>query len=110
MAQGQHEVIDLGDGATLALPAAYVEFEGLSEAKEWLRARILFASGEQYPVTFISPVRLMQDVEDELKTDGFFFEPNLIVVPDLKRATLVSVARDVSKLGSNYLRGDADSE
>ena len=105
MADQQDESIDVGNGATLTLPAAYVEFEGLSEAKEWLRTKLQFGSGEECMVTFATIVRLGQDVADELVDHRFFFEPNLIIVSDIMRATLIGVAREIAQLGFAYLEG-----
>lgn len=107
MSQSHDETIELGNGSSLTLPASFVEFEGLSEAKEWLRATLTFGSGEQVTVTFISPTRLRQDVDDELGSALFFFEPNLVVLRDVQRTTLIAVARDMSDLGPEYLRGEA---
>ena len=67
------------------------------EKKGWLANVPVTLDGHRYLVTFYDPVRLSQDIEEELKQKPVFFEPNLIVVPtvteeDMQKALEVIVS------------------
>jgi hypothetical protein len=57
-----------------------------------------------YRLAFYDPVRLGQDVEEELQHGGFFFEPNLVVVPSITRQNMEkATAQLVNQAGLGLL-------
>lgn len=50
---------------------------------------VLAANGKKYPVYFIDPVRLQQELEAEIEAGTpFWAEPGLIVVPEVTREAM----------------------
>lgn len=58
------------------------------EKKGWFSEARLVLSETQYRLSFYDPVRLSQDIESEIQSREFFFEPNLIVVPSVTRVDM----------------------
>jgi hypothetical protein len=48
----------------------------------------LAVSGKQYRIAFYDPVRLNQEIQDEIQRGGVFFEPNLVVVQSVTRQSM----------------------
>ena len=69
----------------LVLAENFDEFEWETEAKGWYPAELRYR-GKVFALTFYDPVRLQQEIEDELKRCDAFFEENLIVVRTVNRA------------------------
>jgi hypothetical protein len=59
-------------------------------------ARLEF-QGRWYRLMFYDPVRLGQDIEEELRRGGVFFEPNLVVVPTVTRQDMENAAEQLVK-------------
>ena len=68
------------------------------DAKGFFRAQLAYRD-RIYALMFYDPVRLAQDVKTELEIASFFFEENLIVVREIKREVLESVARTLVETG-----------
>lgn len=73
----------------LIFPPEFLEYEYEYEAKGYLTgARI--ALGEQHAdVVFYEPVRLGQDIAEELADTGYLALANLVVVPQVTREALI---------------------
>jgi hypothetical protein len=53
-------------------------------------------SGPSYLVNFINPVRLSQDLEEEIKSGrAYFTEPGLIVLPEVTRTAILSAVKSL---------------
>ena len=56
--------------------------------------------GEMYPVYFIDPVRLQQDLEAEAELGSpFLAEPGLIILPEVTREAMENAVRQLWKQG-----------
>ncbi|HAA30294.1 MAG TPA: hypothetical protein DCE56_24700 [Cyanobacteria bacterium UBA8553] len=52
--------------------------------------------GEMYPVYFIDPVRLQQDLEAEIELGSpFLSEPGLIILPEVTREAMENAVRQL---------------
>ncbi len=61
---------------------------------------VLSAQGEMYPVYFIDPIRLQQDLEAEEELgSAFLAEPGLIVLPEVTREAMENVVRQLWNQG-----------
>ena len=59
-------------------------------------AFVELCDGSRYPVVFYDPVRLQQDLDDEVAAGNpFIAEPGMVVVPDV---TLENMKKAVTKL------------
>lgn len=83
---------------SLDLPADFADYEWEIEAKGWFDARLI-ASGQQYVLHFYDPARLGQQIDDELRRQRFFCEPNLVVVQSVTRANMEHAARSLVESG-----------
>jgi hypothetical protein len=50
-------------------------------------------------MTFYDPVRLRQEIEDDLQRGSVFFEPNLVVVPSVTRQNMEKAVRTLIQSG-----------
>lgn len=58
------------------------------------------AEGEMYPVYFIDPVRLQQDLEAETENGSpFLTEPGLIVLPEVTLEAMENVVKKLWRQG-----------
>ena len=64
----------------------------LLESRGWYGGAVLACNGSRYELCFYDPVRLLQEIEDELSTAPVFIEPNLVVVPKVTRAHMERAA------------------
>ncbi|BAZ12465.1 hypothetical protein NIES4071_42960 [Calothrix sp. NIES-4071] len=56
--------------------------------------------GEIYPVYFIDPIRLQQDLEaEEDNGSAFLAEPGLIILPEVTREAMENVVRQLCEQG-----------
>ena len=83
----------------LTLPADLdEEAAAIIETKGWLGEVTVAASGARsFSLSFYDPVRLGQEIVDELDRSGFFSEPNLIVVPSVTRTHIEEAVRRLSE-------------
>ena len=68
---------------TIKYPEGYVEdnyYQFEIEAKGYLQDVILSFLDKNYKLIFYDPIRLEQDIQEDLKIHRCFFESNLIVV------------------------------
>jgi hypothetical protein len=70
------------------LPHDFPEYESEVVSKGWFSGARLTVSGKQYHLRFFEPVRLAQEIEDELKRGGVFFEPNLMIIESVTRKNM----------------------
>jgi len=71
--------------------------------------------GEMYPVYFIDPVRLQQDLEAETELGSpFLAEPGLIILPEVTREAMENAVRQLWKQGYfqsvKALKAEAEKE
>ncbi len=58
------------------------------------------SEGEMYPVYFIDPIRLQQDLEAEEELgSAFLAEPGLIILPEVTREAMENVVRQLWEQG-----------
>ena len=82
----------------LELPEDFAEYEYEYEAKGYLAGARILRGGEHAQVVFYDPVRLAQDIEDELAAGNCPAYPNLVVVPEI---TKQSITRAVESLAES---------
>jgi len=76
---------------SLVFPFGYLEDAPLSYAKDHVSATLMLSDGSSYELCFTTLVRLAQDCPEDLRKRGYYFEPNLIIVPDVEEATIRAV-------------------
>lgn len=80
-------------------PPVQIEYEPgsfeYSEVKGWLDGVIVHVQARRYRLVFYDPVRLSQEISDELAAGRVFHEPNLIVVPSVNQAEIERAIRDL---------------
>ena len=76
--------------------------------KGWLQGvEVRFANGDVHPLFFYDPVRLVQDLEADVKHGRpFVAHPGMIVIPEITREAIVDV---VGKLVGDAYFADPDS-
>ena len=82
---------------SFVLPADFADYEWQAEAKGWFSEATLIVSGKRYRLNFYDPARLSQEIEDELERDGWFFEPNLVLVKSVTRSHMQRAAEQLAK-------------
>ena len=65
------------------------------DAKGYYPADALI-DGHPVKIYFYDPTRLAQDIEDDVRSSGFFEESHLVVIPQVNRETIMDVARRLS--------------
>jgi len=95
----------LRDFAVVKFPTGFCAVdEWEMERKGFVYAFLEFQDGRRYPVMFINPVRLQQDVEDTLKSGlNYYFEQGLVVVSDVTMSVIKSVLPSLIRNG--FLEG-----
>ena len=83
----------------LVLPANFDDYEWEATAKGYFQQARLIVSGNEYQLTFYDEVRLGQTMKDVLKSDGVFFEPNLVVVGSVTRIEMERAAKYLVQTG-----------
>lgn len=71
--------------------------------------------GEMYPVYFIDPIRLQQDLEAETESGSpFLAEPGLIILPEVTREAMENAVRQLWEQGYfqsiKSLKAEAEKE
>jgi len=79
----------------LELPTDFENYGWEVEAKGWYSQARIIASGTRYLINFYDPVRLGQQIQDELERGQIFFEPNLVVVRAVTRANMETAAQEL---------------
>ena len=85
----------------LAFPEGFTDRdEWEMESKGYVYAFLECEDGRRYPVMFIDPVRLAQDVEATLQSgQPCYYESGQVVVPEVTIATLTRVIPDLVEEG-----------
>ncbi len=78
-------------GYEFLLPEDFDDEALILESKGWARVVLALDIGLKYSLTFIDPARLSQDVDDELISQGYYFESNLVVVSAITRQNIETV-------------------
>jgi hypothetical protein len=84
---------------SLILPDDFDEYEEEVTSKGWFGNALLSISGKTYRLLFYDPIRLGQTIEDELRGDCAFFEPNLIIVRSVTRSAMESAVEFLIQSG-----------
>ena len=63
------------------------------EDKGWFSGAVLVFAGKSYRLNFFDPVRLGQEVSDEIDRCESFLEDNLVVIRSLTRARIEAAAK-----------------
>lgn len=69
------------------------------ESKGWFAGLEVVIDGKTLRPVFYDPVRLSQDINGEISSAGFFFEPFLIVIQKVTRDTIERAVTDLVKSG-----------
>jgi hypothetical protein len=77
---------------SLGLPADFTDYEWQLESKGCFFGAWMIAGGKRYRLNFYDPVRLGQEIEDELNRGNVFFERNLVIVQSVTRANMERAA------------------
>jgi hypothetical protein len=80
-------------------PEGFDEFEWEAEAKGWLQGAVVTINRRRYRVTFYDPIRLAQDIEDELQEKSVYLESNVLVVASITREQMRAAVEVVAKNG-----------
>lgn len=68
--------------------------------KGWLHAHVELENGSCYAVHFSDPVRLQQDLEENIRTgEPCFAEPGLIVLPEVTVEAVQEAVRSLCERG-----------
>ena len=82
----------------LVLPCEFDDYEWEVKAKGFFSEARLSVSGKRYRLTFYDPVRLSQEIEDELKRGELFFELNLVIVSSVTRSDMERAVESLMKI------------
>lgn len=95
-------------GFTLLLPDDFDAFAPEIEAKGWYPEAVVVFDGRRFVLNVYDPIRLAQDVAAEIANGGFFFEPNLIVMPTVTRDAIERAMRTIVSRGQlkNFVATD----
>jgi hypothetical protein len=69
----------------LVIPDDFDDYSWEVESKGWFNGAMAIFEGVHYRVVFYDPIRLAQEIEDELKENSVFFESNRLVVNAVNR-------------------------
>ncbi len=69
------------------------------EEKGVFTRAIASCDGREVPITFYDPVRLAQDIEEEIRARGFFADRNVVV---LERVTRENMRAAAERLGPEF--------
>lgn len=86
----------------IIFPINYIEDKLLqveTEAKGYLQGVRLKVEGISYTLTFYDPVRLLQDIEEEFKLHGFFFESNVVAITKVDKESIIRALNSIVDTG-----------
>lgn len=84
---------------SLQFPAGFEDYAWEVEAKGWLTGVVAVIEERRYTLTVYDPVRLAQDLDEELKDSKAFFEPNLVVVTSVTRERIAAAVQEIVRTG-----------
>ncbi len=94
--------------AELLLPEDFRSYEWEVESKGWFVAKALF-DGQQFSLAFYDPIRLAQDVHDELESNFIFCENNVVVVTSVNGVNMKKAVVELHNSGKyQNLRCDVE--
>jgi hypothetical protein len=79
----------------LEFPPWFEDHDWEVVAKGWFAGVVAVIEGRRYTLTVYDPVRLAQDVEEELKLGRVFLEPNLVVVASVTRENIAAAVQEI---------------
>jgi hypothetical protein len=84
---------------SLVFPEWFDDHAWEVESKGWFGEAKLTFTGKSYRINFYDPVRLAQEIADELERGSPFFEPNLVVVPSVTRQDMETAVQFLMQSG-----------
>ena len=100
-------IIHVDDNGSLQFPKEFAAAAIEADERGYMSHVVVsFANGSRYPVFFVEPVRLQQELEQSCKTgQRQFVEVGLVVVPDLRLETLKTTVQTlIDKRYFDFLR------
>src|SRR5882757_5912965 len=88
---------DMAPDYSVVFPEYLDDYENETESKGYLVGVQIVLSGRLIELTIYDHVRLVQDIQDELTSDGYFVASNLLVV---SRVTREHVHQAVRRMAS----------
>lgn len=80
----------------LILPFDLSEYSYEVEAKGYLSGVKVIAGGITIEFVVYDSARLAQEIADEIRNRSYFFEKNLLVVPQVNNDEIIKAIRDLS--------------
>jgi hypothetical protein len=85
---------------SLIFPDEFDEYTWELESKGCFSEARLEFQGRCYRLSFYDRARLGQEIDEELRRGGLFFEPNLVVVPAVTRQNMEKAAAKLVEQGN----------
>ena len=79
----------------IIFPDDFDDYAWEVESKGWFNGVVVIFEGKEYRITFYDPVRLSQDVADEIFKYNFFFESNLVVIKIVNRENIEKIINKI---------------
>ena len=92
----------------LIWPDGFEDYAWQLEAKGRCSGVVIKVGGRSVKPVFYDPVRLKQDLDEEISSKRYFLERNLIVLETVSREAIEAVVRDLAASGE--LERMAESE
>ena len=73
---------------SLWLPDDFDSYAWEVESKGCFFEAVLFVNNQRYQISFYDPIRLIQEIKDDIDCTGVFLERNLVVVRSVTRANM----------------------
>ena len=84
---------------TLKWPADFENYSWQIESKGWFVGLEIHVGGKTLKPTFYDPVRLSQDIAEEISSGGLFTEPCLIVINKVTQELIERAIADLARTG-----------
>jgi hypothetical protein len=81
MEEKMHEII---------FPSDFDEYEWLINSRGYISDIIVLLNGDRYALNIYDSVRFSQDLKNGLSCADYFFEPNVVILPELNRENIIS--------------------
>ena len=83
----------------LRFPAYFEDAEAEITAKGYFADLTILASGRTFRPVLYDPVRLLQDVQDDVALDGAFVGRSIVVVESVTRASIERAVEALARVG-----------
>ncbi len=83
----------------LSFPDDFDDYEWELESKGWFNGAVVVCQESNYRLSFYDPVRLAQEIEDELSSTAVFMEENLVVINSVDRAHMEKAVKYLMESG-----------